>query len=188
MNRFAVISLLAVAGCAPSLTPSADPGRSTTIVSDGMGTPGMMVTAYHDGEAPVYDLTASPEAVWSVLPPVYDELKIRMGTSDAANRVYGNRTLAVNRTLGGKPLSTYLSCGADAFGVPLADKYRVDMSILTTLAPVEGGKTRITTQIAATASNPSVSSATTNCASTGNLEQLIASRIQARLAAYAAGK
>ncbi|MBV9774612.1 MAG: hypothetical protein JO040_11715 [Gemmatimonadetes bacterium] len=186
MNRFAVIAAVTLAGCAPAVTtpsstPASDPGRSTTMV----GQAGVMITTYHDHDIPVYDLNGSPDALWSVLPSVYEDLNVRMGTSDPGNRVYGNTSFVVNRTLGGKPLSTYLSCGSDPIGLPLADKYRVSMSLLTTLAPAQGGKTQVKTQLSATASNPAVSDAGTTCSTTGLLEREIASRIQAKLALQA---
>lgn len=185
MNRFAVMATVALAGCAPSLTPPApesDPGRTTTVVSDAYGQAGVMVTSYHNNGAPVYDLTGSPADIWSVLPSVYGDLRIPIGTTDPANRMYGNTSLVLNRSLGGQPVSKYLSCGTDAFGVSLADRYRVSMSVLTILTPGQNGKTHVETRVSGTAANPSVSDARADCTSTGALEEAIASRIRMKLA------
>lgn len=185
MNRFTVTAMVALAGCAPSLTPpstESDPGRTTTIVSDGYGQAGVMVTSYHNNGAPVYDLSGSPADIWSVLPSVYGDLKIPIGTTDPATRTYGNTSLVLGRSLGGQPVSRYLSCGTDAFGVSLAERYRVTMSVVTILTPGQNGKTHVETRVSGSAANPSVSDARVECTSTGALEETIASRIRMKLA------
>ena len=187
MKRLVVLSTTALlAACASSGSVPATSGgtvRNTTVVSvSGMnGSPTQTYESFADVGGTAHRVGAAPDRVWEVLPAVYQSLGIQVGTNLPDSKTIGNLKLELNRTLGGQPLSNFLNCGEGPTGTPLADAYRINMSVLTTLAPAENGGTRVETRIGALATNRAVSGASTNCATTGRLEGLIAERIKNQL-------
>lgn len=178
MKRIVVLAAAAVlAGCSGNAPPTTQTVRTTTSVSS-TGTPTQTIDSYQDVGGTVQQVAAAPDRVWQVLPAVYQGLGIPVGTSVPDTRTIGNIRLDLSRTLGGRPLSTFLTCGEGVTGAPLADSYRVTMSVLTILAPAENGGTRVETRVAASAVNRAVSSASVNCGTTGRLEAMIAERIR----------
>ena len=181
MKRLVVLAAAAlVAGCSGNAPPSAQTVRNTTSISTtGMeGTATTTIDSYSDVGGSSHRVSATPERVWDLLPVVYQGLGIAVGTSIPDARTIGNVRLELNRVLGGRPVSTFVNCGEGPTGTPLADSYRVTMSVLTTLVPAENGATLVQTRVNSSAANRAVSSATVNCATTGRLEALIAERIR----------
>jgi hypothetical protein len=128
---------------------------------------------------------APPERVWALMPAVYEGLKIPIGTIDQNSRVIGNRRIQTNSgRIAGARASSYLNCGNTGLGVPIADSYQVDLSVLTQIVPAPGGSAQVQTSIDANATQRGVSSAPVRCASTGRLEQQIAAAIQQHLQSH----
>jgi hypothetical protein len=181
MKRLFVLAAAALlAGCSGNAPPSTQTVRSTTSISS-TGVGGSATTSidsYSDVGGSSHRVSAAPDRVWEVMPAVYQGLGIAVGTSIPDAKTIGNVRLDLNRVLAGQPLSTFVNCGEGPTGSPLADSYRVTMSLLTTLATAENGATRVETRINASAANRAVSGATVNCATTGRLEALIAERIK----------
>ena len=178
MKRLAVVAAAALlAGCSGNAPPSTQTVRASTSVSSS-GTPTQSIESYQDVGGSVVQVGAAPDRVWEMLPAVYQGLGITVGTTIPDAKTIGNLRLELNRTLGGQPLSTYVNCGEGATGTPLADSYRVTLSVLTTLTPGQNGGTRVETRVAASAANRAVSGATVNCGTTGRLEGLIADRVK----------
>ena len=139
---------------------------------------------YADNAASVTTIQAPVERVWAVLPAVYEQLQIPVGTIDPSARVIGNRKLqSKSGRIAGQRASSYLSCGSTAIGGPVADSYQVNGSLITSLQPGQAGSTQVQTSLEASATQRGVSSAPVRCATTGQLEQRIATLIQQQLAA-----
>ncbi|MDQ3522790.1 MAG: hypothetical protein M3434_10705 [Gemmatimonadota bacterium] len=118
------------------------------------------------------------------MPAVYEALKIPVGTIDQNTRVIGNRRIeSRSGRIAGERASSYLNCGNTGIGGPIADSYQVNLSVLTQIVPAAGGSTQVQTSIEASATQRGVSSAPVRCASTGRLEQQIATAIQQQLQA-----
>ncbi len=185
MNRIAaILSAAALAGCATAAAPGEVPQRTTHVVpytaANSNATQTSITTFANTGPI-ASEIAASADEVYAALPGVYGELGIAPGMADAGNRTFGNRRVEASRRLGQVPLSRYLRCGENAFGAPVADSYRIQLAVVSTVAPREGGST-IQTTVEATASSPGQSSSV-QCTSTGALERAIANGATLRAAA-----
>lgn len=176
---FATTALL-LAGCASSSSggepPPGSVTRSTTVVSTSAGE--STIESYRTTDGVAQDLAVAPEKAWEVLPAVYESLGIPVKTTIPPSKTLGNTALEFNRTLGGQRASALLECGQTATGSPVADNYRINMSVLTALASAESGRTRVETRVNATATSRTTSGAPVNCATTGRLEARIAEQIR----------
>lgn len=179
MKRLVVVATAALlAGCASGGQAPADTVRSTVSVSGTDGAATQTIESYANVSGTTARISATPDKVWAVLPTVYQGLGITVGTSLPDYMTIGNSKLELNRTLGGQPLSNFVSCGYAPTGAPLADSYRVNMAVVTTVAPAAGGGAQLETRVQASATNRAVSGASVNCATTGRLEGLIAERVK----------
>ncbi|MEW5931871.1 MAG: hypothetical protein AB1941_30760 [Gemmatimonadota bacterium] len=179
MKRLVVVATAALlAGCASSGNAPAETVRSTVSVSGTDGAATQTIESYMDVGGTTHRISATPDKVWAVLPTVYQGLGITVGTSLPDYKTIGNSKLELNRTLGGQPLSTFLSCGDGPTGAPIANSYRVNMAVVTTVAPAAGGGSQLETRVNASATNRAVSGAAVNCATTGRLEGMIAERVR----------
>ena len=179
MKRLVVLTTAALlAGCASGGNAPAETVRSTVSVSGTDGVATRTIESYADVGGTTHRISATPEKVWEVLPTVYQGLGIPVGTSLPDYKTMGNSKLELSRTLGGQPLSSFLSCGFAPTGAPLADSYRVSMAVVTTVAPAAGGGAQVETRVQASATNRAVSGAPVNCATTGRLEGMIAERVR----------
>ncbi|HEX2190900.1 MAG TPA: hypothetical protein VHG51_18475 [Longimicrobiaceae bacterium] len=189
MKRIVIAAAgLLLAGCAASGTtpPAGTAGTvpTTTTISGatdpgsgGIGGLSTSIESYRSATGAVHTLPLPPERVWEVLPQVYESLGIPVTTSVPATRTIGNPAVQFSRTLAGKRGSQLLDCGQGPLG-PLADSYRVDLSVLTLLEPAPGGGTRVENRVNATATNRGASGAPVTCGSTGALEAQVIQKIQ----------
>ena len=135
------------------------PGQLTQVLSDTLGTP--------------YDVPFPLARVYQVLLGVYAELKIPTEVKDSATGQLGSQMFYRQNTLGGKQISTYLSCG-DGITGPNADYYRVYMNIWSTLSPKNDHSVVLRTAYLAGAVNVSEGSRQPMpCETTGRLEYRI---------------
>jgi hypothetical protein len=96
------------------------PGQLTTIVTDTMGTR--------------YDVPFSPGRTYAAVLGAFADLKLPAEVKDsAAGRVETN-VFYRHGDLGGKQISTYLSCGEGVSG-PYADEDRIYMMAMVTVEP-----------------------------------------------------
>ena len=188
MQRFATLVFAFTAACASSSSdrPTAEPTRSTTsITSTGAtsvaGNNTTTLTLSRDTRGTVNMVAAPPEEVWAALPGVFRELDIPIGTLDAERRVLGNAEFQAARKLAGEALSTWVRCGNDAFGRPLANSHRLTLSLLTYLSPGESTGTIMETRLEASAADPGQSTAPVECTSTGKLEERITQGVRNRI-------
>ena len=186
MRLLPLVALATLAGCvstAPAPSTGATPTRTTTSVTTGGGA-NLDIAMYADNAASTTTVQAPIERVWAVLPAVYEQLQIPVGTVDPTARAIGNQRLqAKSGRIAGERASSFLTCGSTAFGGPVADTYQVNASLLTSLQPGQAGSTQVQTMLEASATQRGVSGAPVRCATTGQLEQRIATLIQQQLAA-----
>jgi hypothetical protein len=128
-------------------------------------------------------IDASVEEAWKVVISVYHDLGIEPTTLISETHTIGNESLKVRRSLGGTPLSRYLSCGSATGVGPNADYYNVQMAVMTYLVGAGAGLTDVKSVVEATAAPVSLGSNPVVCSSTTALEARIAKMIQERVAA-----
>jgi hypothetical protein len=119
----------------------------------------------HHVDAPV-------EHVWAVLPSVYEELEIPLGFYEPEKMVLGNREFNP-KTIGGNRMSRYLDCGANTTGGSYADTYQVELYLVTRVDAVGEAKTRIRTEVYATARARDTGGNRIQCPTKGLLERRI---------------
>lgn len=167
---FAAVPLLAAlpASAQRSRVVVVVPGQLTQVLTDTMGTP--------------YDLPFPLARVYSALLGVYAELKIPAEVKDSAGGQVGSQMFYRQNTLGGRQISSYLSCG-DGITGPNADYYRVYMNIWSTLVPKSDHAVVLRTAYLAGAVNVSEGSRQPMpCESTGRLEVRIQQMLLKKLA------
>ncbi|HEX6747402.1 MAG TPA: hypothetical protein VF092_08965 [Longimicrobium sp.] len=185
MNRAlpAVMVLLTLAACATATGGTSQaPQKNTTLitvpVSNGsqVGSVNYSVSSI-DANAPVVStLAAGREVVYAVLDSAYAALGIEVAMRDPASWSLGNRNLQISRRLNGKPLSTYFNCGNSAMGASVSDSYRLQISVISSVAAQgTGSRLETTAQAAARAQGPS--SPPVACTSTGELEKAIGNHV-----------
>lgn len=125
-------------------------------------------------------LTYPVDAVWRVLPGVFDSLAIPLTLVDPAQRRIGNEGYKLRTRLGKAPLSRYLDCGNTQIG-PNADSYDVFMTIVTTVRPEGTAGSTINTVIDAQSKPITYNQGYSRCSSKSTLEAKIAELIVARL-------
>lgn len=151
------------AGARPSTTVLSGAAGSTTL-----GTVTSSSVAKRELAVPI-------DSVWQALPAVFDSLKIPVTTVLASEYTMGNEGVKLRRAIAGVNMPNYLNCGG-TIGMPNADTYDINLSLITQLQKVEGSDriTNVVTMIDATA-RPNMGS-TINpvaCSSTGRLEDRI---------------
>lgn len=177
MHRLVPISLLVLASCASSnAAPTARPSTQTVASAGG--------SAISMSTAPNLDVTRlawSSDAVWRILPSVFDSVGIPVVTIDQVRKTIGNSGWKTRARLGKAPLSRYLDCGNTQIG-PNADSYDVLLSVLTTVAPEGTNGATLTTIVEAQAKPITYNQAYSRCSSKGGIELRIAELVKARLA------
>jgi hypothetical protein len=132
------------------------PGELTQVVTDTMGTP--------------YNVPFSTGRVYSALLAAYAILKLPAEVRDSAAGRVESEVFYRRGDLAGRQLSTYLSCGEGITG-PYADSYRVYMTLLSTVAPVDSDRSTLRTVLLAGAVNVAEGARQPMpCESTGRLE------------------
>jgi len=127
-------------------------------------------TVLANAKAPI---AASPSRAFDALKVVYEELGIPPGTNDPATGRIGNTDFWKQRRLGNEAMSTYLNCG-ESFTGPVANNYRIYISLLSVIRPDGKGASELETAFHAQAQNMEGSSADRiSCGSTGRLEERI---------------
>ena len=189
MHRSVVSAAAACAllACASAGTPAADRvGNQTVTVSRGSGPVedvGGVVTLTRTDVSATDSLEAVGPPAMAALLAAYEALGIPATIADSAAGRVGNLRFMVRRRLGGTPLSRFVSCGTSLTG-PRADTDRVQLRVVSTLRHVAGEWTRVTTTVAAQATDVSGTSADPQlCASTGALERAVNQRARTLAAA-----
>jgi hypothetical protein len=118
-------------------------------------------------------IPAPPGRVFDALKAVYDDLGVPPGTHDPSTGRYGNSDFFKSRRFANEPLSTFLNCG-ESFTGPVANNYRIYMSLVSAVRPDGKGGSEVETAFSASAQNMEGSSSDRiSCGSTGRLEERI---------------
>lgn len=173
--------VLGTASCASSPSPRGPdvsmPSERTVAVDDQQV---YRTTVLANAKAPI---AAPPARAFQALKAVYDELGIPPGTHDPATGRYGNTDFYKSRRLGNEALSTYLNCG-ESFTGPVANNYRIYMSLLSVIRSDGKGASELETAFTAQAQNMEGSSGDRiSCGSTGRLEEHIRKGVLLKLGA-----
>jgi hypothetical protein len=117
-----VLALLAAAPLAAQRTRTmvVIPGQLTRVITDTTGT--------------AYEVPFPAARTWAAVLATYEALKLPSEVRDSANGRVETGVFHRRGDIGGKQISTYLSCGVGITG-PYADSYRVYMIVTTTIVP-----------------------------------------------------
>lgn len=180
----ALLALLALlpplAACAgAAATPARQSEPRITDVTD--VTDDIPETIRLDNESSVqtHVLDAPLDRVWEALQGVYQELELPVSRFEPSEGLIGNDGFRVRR-IDGRRMSRYLDCG-QGMTEPNADRFQVTMSLYTTVDALRGG-TQLVIDVDATARPRDVAGNTVHCVSEGQLETLILTRLENRLA------
>lgn len=164
----AVAVALGAAACAKNtdLSPVGTDTQRVTIVTGG-ATQTMQVRQDDASNTQVIDLPL--EAIWRVLPSVYDSLGIAVTTVNTSTRVIGADGVKMRRSLRGVPLSRYFDCGATQIGQN-ADDYEITLVLLTRARAASPTSTRVEVTTIATARPVARRQNPQNCVTLGTLD------------------
>ncbi len=130
-------------------------------------------------------VNAAPDVAFEALRGVYTKLKIPREITDSSQGLISAIRFRTSGSLGGQRFSTYLRCGVGLEG-DNADTWQLSVAIASFLTPTGDGRTKIGTGFVAGArSNGGAAKEPVLCASTGELEALIARMLTEQLAARA---
>ena len=119
-------------------------------------------------------LPNSAPDVWRTLPRVYADLGIPIQSLDSAHQILIG-VVSAKRTFANAPLSTLLDCGSSVMG-PNANSYNVRLHFQNQVDSTDTAQTTLRTLVTATAASDG--GVTVRCASSGQVERLIANRVK----------
>ena len=161
----AVAIASALISCAGASTQSSSPNERVLATMD-VGT-----VRAHDASTADSTIEATPDVVFSAVAAAYQDLGIEVRFLNSTARQIGNKRFSKMYDLAGVHLSKYVGCGSTETG-PVADTYRVTMSIVSQVTP-SGTGSRVSTQLTAYAEDLGSSKGTLSCLTLGALEQRI---------------
>lgn len=168
--------VLGVSGCAATGTGSPSAKPATQTIGGDAGTLTMANTLTAD----VSHLTYTPDAIFKILPSVFDSVGIPVNIVDPTRKQVGNSGYKIRQRLGKAPLSRYLDCGNTQIG-PNADSYDVVLTVTTTVTAEGASGAALSTIVDAQARPATYNQGYTHCASKGGIEIRIADIVKARL-------
>lgn len=177
MRGWMVVTLLALAGLAPPAAGQIAADRRIMVrtltlradrwISDTLGTP--------------YEVPVNATGAFLLLRDAYAELKIPLEVNDSVQRAIGTSKVIRRGDLGGRRLSLYFECGS-VFTGAIADAYRIDVTLVTFVAPHgEDGSTIRTVLLGQAINVTEGANPTAACTSTGELEKRIHQMLLKRL-------
>jgi len=174
------LSLATLAACSSSGTakPTTASRPSTQTVGRG-NTENLVLTNTVSVETVA--LPHSADAVWRILPSVFDSLGVKVETIDPAKREIGNAGYRIRNRLGKVSLSRYIDCGNTQIG-PNADNYDVVLTVLSVVSANGASASTLTTSVEAQARPATYNQAYSRCSSKGGIEARVAELAKARLA------
>jgi hypothetical protein len=144
------------------------PGQLTRVITDTTGT--------------AYEVPFPAARTYTAVLATYEELKLPTEVRDSANGRVETGVFHRRGDIGGKQISTYLSCG-DGITGPYADSYRVYMIVMTTIEPRGPDRSAIRSVLLGGAVNVSEGARQPMaCESTGRWEIRLHKQVLARAA------
>ena len=192
MSRRPPMSLVigATALCATALCAACARGSSTSGAAPGsrpatetvrLGRLGSLTMPTNAPTADVSRILHTADAVWRIMPSVFDALGVPVATIDPAGRVIGHPGYNTRQRLGKAPLSRFLDCGNSQIGLS-ADSYDVFLTVLTTVRADGADGAALSTVVEAKARPVTYNQAYSNCSSKGGIERRITELVNAKLA------
>jgi hypothetical protein len=121
----------------------------------------------------------SPADVYRKALHVYGTLKLKVPLADTTSGILGNPGFNHTGGLAGQRMSYWIGCGEGMTG-PYADSWRITMAVLSSVERVAKDTTKLRTVVVASAKNLAEGGRVpTDCDTTGHLEALIHSKVQA---------
>ncbi len=179
MRFTTTFALLALGACATANQPSGSASSASTVRVNGTNSSTAMQIV-QDNTSNVKSLSYAPDAVWRVLPAVYDSVAIPVTTLNQAGRSIGNAGFNIRRRLGKTALTRLIDCGSTQGG-PSADTYDIRFAITTELR-ASGTGTDLITTVDAMGRPAAFSGEYIRCSSNGVLEGRIADLVKQQLA------
>lgn len=177
-NIIACVVLVMLTACAAS-APNEGRMREDVVRVGGHDGRSTVIPLIHDDFVTGGIVEASPEALWPLLPVVYEELGLPSPAADRSTWTVAVQNHALTRRLGNDRMSTLIECGSGLTGAH-ADTHRIRLSVRTWLEPAPGG-TGVRTRVEALASSLEGLANTFHCSSRGELEMRIAVALQAHV-------
>lgn len=177
MRCLMLLTLVLLPACASSSSSTPKGPATQTINAGAAGSMTMAASASAD----VVRMPYAADAVWRILPSVFDSVGITVTSIDQAGKTIGNPGFKIRQRLGKAPLSRYLDCGNTQIG-PNADSYDVMLSVMSTVTPDGTAGAKLTTFVDAQAKPVTYSQAYSRCSSKGGIELRISDLVKARLA------
>lgn len=132
---------ISLAGCARN-TDIEPIGTDTQVVTIASGTGTQTLRIRQDDPSNERVLDLPLDAVWRVLPAVYDSLGVPITTVNPSAHIIGADGTKVRRSLKGVPLSRYFDCGTTQIGAN-ADEYEITLTLLTQARAATPTTTRV---------------------------------------------
>lgn len=178
MRVIVLLSLVAVTACASSGsgTSSAAKPATQTINSNGIGS----LTINNQSTADVVKLPYGADAIFRILPSVYDSLAVPVTSLLPATKSIGNPQFKTRQRLGKVAMSKYLDCGTTQIG-PNADSYDIVLNVNTNVVANGAAESTVTTTFEAMARPATLSQAYSRCTSKGLFESRLTEIVKARL-------
>jgi hypothetical protein len=129
----------------------------------------------------VVELSTAADAVWRIMPSIYDSLGITVNTMDQARKSIGNSGYKIRQRLGKVRLSTYIDCGQTQIDAN-ADSYDVMLSVMSTVSAKTATSATVTTIVEANAKPVTYNQGYSRCTTKGTLEKRLGELLNARLA------
>jgi hypothetical protein len=164
---------MAAAGCAGSNpTPGAAPVQQHVVVTGGGSAGGGSLNVVPASGLSAHQFAFPIDAVWKILPAVFDSVSVPVGLLDPASHTIGNRGFKLRGKLGKVPLGRYIDCGTTQIG-PNAESYDITLTLTAALSPQAGGGTSMTINMEASAKPLAFAQEPFRCSTKGGLEKRV---------------
>jgi hypothetical protein len=175
----ALAAALSVASCAaaPNSAPRANVSTLGVEQRDGNS---RTVDLRHEPGVGQATIPGSLNAVWGVLPAVFEQLEIEVSLLDASAAAIGNRGYRARR-VDGQRMSRWLDCGRNNVRAN-ADEYDVTLTVIVQVVGATDEGTTLRTTVDAYARDRSQGAGSVHCLSMGTLERRIPEVVMERLA------
>ena len=120
-----------------------------------------------------HKLPVPADLAWTAFPAVFGELGIVPNIIDSRQMLFGNAGAVYRHNLAKQRLSHYVNCG-NMIGLSSADSYDVYIRVISQVLPVDGGLSKVRTEVDAHAIAVDGAEQSVPCSSTGLLESRIA--------------
>lgn len=176
IRRVGVLAALWLGACASGTSTSTARPATQTVGRSDIGTLVMSTT----GSAEVTSLPYSADAVFRILPVVFDSLGVPIASLEPSKKEIGNPGYRIRSRLGKTSLSRYLDCGSTQIG-PNADNYDVVLTVMATVVADGASASKLTTVVEAQARPATYNQAYSRCSSKGGIETRLADLAKAQL-------